>query len=202
VDLVELRFPSYPPLPTGEESTDALPSPSMFPAFLRATALLREPFAEFVASLPSPPLMLVSDFFLGFTHRVAVDADVPRVVFHGMSCFSLAICKAVIINRPGRVEPGALFQVPGMPEGVEITTEDIPDTVAKFADLKYPVTRFFVDEIGFSDVHSWGVLVNSFAALDEDNAASLESFYAPGARFDSWARCSSPPATRPSLTRN
>jgi hypothetical protein len=49
---------------------------------------------------------------------------------------------------------------------VEITTEDIPDTVAKFADLRDPVTRFFVDEIGFSDVRSWGVLVNSFAALD------------------------------------
>jgi hypothetical protein len=79
VDLVELPFPSYPLLPT-----DALPSPSiMFPAFLRATALLREPFAEFVASLPSPPLVLVSDFLLGFTHRVAADGGVPRVEFHG-----------------------------------------------------------------------------------------------------------------------
>jgi hypothetical protein len=154
----------------------------MFPAFLRATALLREPFAEFVASLPSPPNVLVSDFFLGFTQRVAVDADVPRVVFHGTSCFSNAVCKAVIINRPARVEPGALFQVPGMPEGVEIMTEDIPGTVAKFADLRDPVTRFFGDEIGFSDVRSWGVLVNSFAALDEDYMASLELFNPPGAR--------------------
>ncbi|KAL6602920.1 hypothetical protein ACP70R_043281 [Stipagrostis hirtigluma subsp. patula] len=182
VGLVELPFPSLPPLPAGVESTDALPCPSLYPTFLRATALLREPFAEFLASLPSPPLALVSDFFLGFTHRVAGDAGVRRIVFHGMSCFSMAICKALIVSPPASVESGALFHVTGMPEHVKITADELPNAVAKFADQEDPVTRFLIDDVGYSDVLSWGVLVNSFPALDKDYVAPLESFYQTGAR--------------------
>jgi hypothetical protein len=186
VSLVELPFPSLPPLPEGVESTDALPCPSLYPAFLRATALLRGPFAEYLASLPEPPLVLVSDFFLGFTHRASADAGVRRIVFHGMSCFSMAICKALIVNRAaasGGAEPaGAPFHVPGMPEHVVITEDEVPDTVVKFGDPEDPVVRFLIDDVGFSDVLSCGVLVNSVAALDDDYVAPLESFYQPGAR--------------------
>ncbi|XP_062178436.1 UDP-glycosyltransferase 89A2-like [Phragmites australis] len=182
VDLVVFPFPSLPPLPVGVESTDAVPCPSLHLTFLSATALLREPFADFLASLPSPPLALVSDFFLGFTHRVASDAGVRRIVFNGMSCFSSAICKALSASPPAGVEPGALFHVPGMPEHVVVTAEEVPYGVAKRANPDNPVTRFFVDEIGDSDVRSWGVLVNSFAALDKDYVPPLESFYQPGAR--------------------
>ncbi|KAL5224541.1 hypothetical protein ABZP36_011180 [Zizania latifolia] len=183
VELVELPFPSLPPLPAGVESTDALPCPSLYPTFLRATALLREPFAEFMASLPSPPLVLVSDFFLGFTHSVATDAGVRRIVFHGMSCFSMAICKSLTGSPPAGVEHGsAPFHVSRMPEHVMITAEDIPTTVANFADLDDPVVRFLIDDVGLTDIRSWGVLVNSFAAVDGDYVAPFESFYESGAR--------------------
>ncbi|CAL4941491.1 unnamed protein product [Urochloa decumbens] len=188
VNLVELPFPSLPPLPAGVESTDALPSRSLYPTFLRATALLREPFAAFLSSLPSPPLALISDFFLGFTHRVARAAGVRRVEFNGMSCFSLATCKALIACQPpaASAEPGgAPFHVQGMPEHVVITAEDVPSEVWNLvSDPEDAVARFIVDELGGSDEASWGVLVNSFAAVDEAYAAALESFYhyQPGTR--------------------
>jgi hypothetical protein len=120
VRFAVLPFPSLPPLPAGVESTDALPSPSLHPTFLRATALLREPFAELMASLsspspPSPPLVLVSDFFLGFTGRVAANAGVRRVVFHGMSCFSIALGKAAVMGPlPSCAGHGGSFRVPRM----------------------------------------------------------------------------------------
>ncbi|OEL33096.1 UDP-glycosyltransferase 90A2 [Dichanthelium oligosanthes] len=182
VSIVALPFPSLPPVPAGVESTDALPCPSLHLAFLRATALLRAPFAEFLASLPSPPLALVSDFFLGFTRRAAADAGVRRIVFNGMSCFASAICKALAATPPASFEPGAQLRVPVMPEHVVVRAEEVPDGVTKRADPDNPFTRFFVHEIGDSDVRSWGVLVNSFAALDEDYVPGLESFYEPGAR--------------------
>ncbi|KAG2606967.1 flavonol 3-O-glucosyltransferase UGT89B1-like [Panicum virgatum] len=182
VPLVALPFPSLPPLPAGVESTDALPSQSLHLAFLRATALLRAPFAAFLASLPSPPLALVSDFFLGFTRRVAADAGVRRIVFNGMSCFASAICKALAASPLASFEPGAQLHVPDMPDHVVVRAEEVPDGVAKRADPDNPFTRFFVHEIGDSDVRSWGVLVNSFAALDGDYVPGLESFYEPGSR--------------------
>lgn len=93
-------FPSHLDLPEGVESTDALLLHSLFPTFLRATALLREPFVGYLASLPTPPLALVSDFFLGFTQRVVGNVGVPRVMFHGMSAFSLALCFSLMIRPP------------------------------------------------------------------------------------------------------
>ncbi|XP_047063351.1 anthocyanin 3'-O-beta-glucosyltransferase-like [Lolium rigidum] len=182
VHLAVLPFPSLPPLPAGVESTDALPSPALYPAFLKATTLLREPLAEFMASLPSPPLVLVSDFFLGFTQRVAADAGVRRIVFHGMSCFSLAVCKSLMLSPPPSHEHGASFHVARMPEHVRVTMADVPDTIANIANPEHPVTRFMIDNIGDSDERSWGVLVNSFGMVDEDYVAPLMSFYRPEVR--------------------
>uniref|UniRef100_A0ACD6ADE1 Uncharacterized protein n=1 Tax=Avena sativa TaxID=4498 RepID=A0ACD6ADE1_AVESA len=182
VKLAVLPFPSLPPLPSGVESTDTLPGPALYPTFLNATALLREPFAEFLASLPSPPLVLISDFFLGFTHGVAADAGVRRIVFHGMSCFALAMCKSLIVSPPPSIDQGASFQVARFPEHVRITAAEVPDTIAKIADPEDPVTRFIIDHIGESDERSWGVLVNSFATVDGDYVAPLLSFYQPDAR--------------------
>ncbi|KAF8687643.1 hypothetical protein HU200_042560 [Digitaria exilis] len=182
--IVALPFPSHPSLPAGVESTDALPCHSLHMPFLHATALLRAPFAEFLASLRPPPLALVSDFFLGFTRRAAADAGVPRVVFNGMSCFASAICKALAAAPPasGFGAGAQLIHVPAMPGHVVVRAEEVPDGVTKRADPDNPFTRFFVEEIGDSDVRSWGVLVNSFAAVDEDYVPGLESFYEPGSR--------------------
>ncbi|CAN6169562.1 unnamed protein product [Urochloa humidicola] len=183
VSLIALPFPSLPPLPAGIESTDALPSPSLHLPFLHATALLATPFADYLASLRSPPLAVVSDFFLGFTRAAAASAGARRVVFNGMSCFASAICKALAAAPPPSYEPGArLLRVPDMPEHVVVAAEEVPDGVAKRADPENPFARFFAQEIGDSDVRSWGVLVNSFAALDEDYVPGLESFYGLGAR--------------------
>ncbi|OEL24382.1 UDP-glycosyltransferase 73B5 [Dichanthelium oligosanthes] len=187
VDLVALPFPAHPELPEGVESTDALPSHALFAAFLRATALLQEPFTGYLASLPAPPLALVSDFFLGFTQRVASDAGVRRLTFHGMSAFSLALCFS-LARRPhppadeSVIEDGGPFRVPGFPETVTITKDEVPHAVAQASDVDDPVTRFLFDEVRDWDYRSWGVLVNSFDALDGDYAAILESFYLPGAR--------------------
>jgi hypothetical protein len=187
VDLVALPFPAHPELPPGVESTEALPSHSLFPVFLRATALLREPFAAYLASLPAPPLALVSDFFLGFTQPVATDAGVRRVTFHGMSAFALALCFSLVRTPPpaagsGADDVAAPFRVPGFPGNLTITKDEVPHAVAMAADPDDPVTRFLSDEVRDWDYRSWGVLVNSFDALDGDCAAILESFYLPGVR--------------------
>uniref|UniRef100_A0A0D9WRN4 Glycosyltransferase n=1 Tax=Leersia perrieri TaxID=77586 RepID=A0A0D9WRN4_9ORYZ len=185
VRLVALPFPSLPSLPAGVESTDALPSMSLYLTFLRATTLLRDPFAAFMASLQSspPPLVLVSDFFLGFTHAVAAGAGVRRVVYHGMSCFSMAICKSLAASPPRQQDGvGEPFHVSRMPGHVTITEEEVPSALAKLADADDPMTRFLIEDVGVSDVRSWGVLVNSFAAVDGDFVAAVESFYDDGAR--------------------
>ncbi|KAM0914540.1 hypothetical protein ACQ4PT_011443 [Festuca glaucescens] len=184
VRFAVLPFPSLPQLPAGVESTDALPSPSLHPTFLQAAALLREPFAELMASLssPSPPLVLFSDFFLGFTRRVAADAGVRHVVFHGMSCFSMALGKSAMMGPlPSCAGHGDSFQVPRMPAHLKFTAAEVPPcALAKTSNHEDPSTDPLMDQD--SEASSWGVLVNSFAKLDEEFVSILESFYQPDAR--------------------
>jgi hypothetical protein len=147
-------------------------------------ALLREPFAELMASLssPSPPRVLVSDFFLGFTRRVAADAGVRLVVFHGMSCFAIALGKSAVMGPlPSCAGHGGSFRVPRMPEHMKFTAAEVPggdalgETTGRQDDSS---TNSVMDD----ESSSWGVLVNSFAKLDEDFVAIVESFYQPPAR--------------------
>lgn len=181
IDLLLLPFPHCPPLPAKCESTDQLPSFDLFPLFVGATTLLRQPFERLLHQLvssDSPPLCLVSDFFLGWTLDICKELDLPRLVFHGMSTFSLSLCKSLWTHLPSLpFHSDDPFHVPGTPSTLLVTRDVIPDTVLGSVDPLNPATQF-LSQLGDSDVNSWGVLVNSFTALDGDDYVRLfESFY-------------------------
>ncbi|KAG1364422.1 Glycosyltransferase [Cocos nucifera] len=190
VDILTLPFPDLQPLPAGVESTDGLPSLDLYPAFLRATALLRRPFQHLLVRLlrdaARPPLCLISDFFLGWTLPLCRRYGLPRLVFHGMSAFSMALCKSLWVHQPHSTSAASgdhrlPIHVPGTPPSLLLTLVEVPDTVRNAANPDDPVIQF-LNELGDSDVSSWGIVVNSFAKVDGDYVRLLESFYRGGAR--------------------
>ncbi|XP_008794406.1 UDP-glycosyltransferase 73B4-like [Phoenix dactylifera] len=190
VAILTLPFPHLHPLPPGVESTDVLPSLDLYPAFLRATGLLRRPFHHLLVRLlgeaARPPLCLISDFFLGWTLPLCRRFGLPRLVFHGMSTFSMALCKSLWVHQPHSTSAASgdhrlPFHVPGTPPSLLLTLTDVPDTIRNSANPDDPVTQY-LNELGDSDVSSWGIVVNSFAAVDGDYVRLLESFYLGGAR--------------------
>ncbi|XP_072981314.1 UDP-glycosyltransferase 73B1-like isoform X1 [Typha angustifolia] len=184
VVILTLPFPHHPPLPLGVESTDLLPSPDLYPTFIHATTLLRQPFHDLLLNLSSsssssPPLCLISDFFLGWTQPICSELGIPRLVFHGMSAFSMSICKSLFANTGAFASEEERYHVPGTPPSLLLTKGDIPKTVLSSADL---MTRF-LDQVDDADLDSWGVVVNSFADVEEEVYVKLlESFYRRGAR--------------------
>lgn len=99
-----------------------------------------------------------------------------------MSAFSMTLCKSLWIHLPELpVDGGAPFHVPGTPEGLLITKEEIPESVLKSTDLNDPGAQF-VSELGESDLNSWGVIVNSFDEVEGEYATLFEKFYRNGAR--------------------
>ncbi|KAG0468648.1 hypothetical protein HPP92_017976 [Vanilla planifolia] len=180
IRVLPIPFPSGH-FQAGIESTDSLPSISLFPAFLSASFFLRSSFLRILLRLlrsgsSPPPLCLVSDFFFGWTQPLCRRLSLPRIVFHGMSPFSMSIIKSLWgPNLPSL--DSVQVTVPGAPESFRIAMADLPDTVLASANPLDPQT-VFLESIGSTDLESWGVLVNSFAELEPDSFLDLfESFY-------------------------
>ncbi|XP_072980289.1 UDP-glycosyltransferase 73B1-like [Typha angustifolia] len=186
IAILTLPFPHHPPLPLGVESTDLLPSPDLYPAFVLATALLRQPFRDLLLNLSAssspPPLCLISDFFLSWTQHICSELGVPRLVFHGMSAFSMSICKAIAAANSVYGNGDDRCHVPGTPPSLLLEKAEIPAALVNLADPDDPMSRFLV-ELNDGDLDSWGVVVNSFANLEEEVYVELfKSFYRRGAR--------------------
>lgn len=94
-----------------------------------------------------------------------------------MSVFSMSLCKS-IWNNSADLSAGNSIPVPGAPPSLRINLSEIPEPVRNSAaDPLAPATRF-LSTVGETDVASWGVIVNSFAALEQPAYVDLlESFY-------------------------
>ncbi|KAF5933899.1 hypothetical protein HYC85_030070 [Camellia sinensis] len=73
---------------------------------IRATGELYDPILQWFRSHPSPPVAIVSDFFLGWTHRLATHLGVPRLAFWPSGAFTASILDSLWRNLPKNNDPG------------------------------------------------------------------------------------------------
>ncbi|KAI3976830.1 hypothetical protein MKX01_008688 [Papaver californicum] len=74
--LIMLPFPNHPRIPQGVENVKDL-SPNLFYTMLNSMSGLYNPILEWFKSHPSPPVAIISDFFLGWTHHLACELGIP-----------------------------------------------------------------------------------------------------------------------------
>ncbi|CDP18942.1 unnamed protein product [Coffea canephora] len=118
ISIIELTFPeSIDGIPSGVESTDKLPSMSLFIDFATATKLMQPQFEQALEGL-QPVSCIVSDHFMGWTQDSAAKLGIPRIGFSGMSCFGMTMYETL-----GRQKPHALtssldepFSIPNFPK--------------------------------------------------------------------------------------
>ncbi|XP_059461850.1 UDP-glycosyltransferase 90A1-like [Corylus avellana] len=133
-----------------------------------------------MSKLPDPPCCVISDTFLGWTNGSCRALGMPRLVFHGMGVFAMAVKKSLSIHQnPNK----CLTKSSSDTEHVHITglmqlrfpltTADLPDSLRQMDSC---LSEFFV-EAEKSDLGSWGVIVNSFIELEKDHVAPLECLY-------------------------
>ncbi|XP_038981538.1 scopoletin glucosyltransferase-like [Phoenix dactylifera] len=168
IALYLLPFPSAEAgLPTGCENASSLTFANldMRAKFVGAFELLRQPFARVLRELL--PNAVVTDSFLPWTQDVAAELDVPRLVFHGTSLFSL--CASHSIDRFKVLEsvpPGSAqsLVLPGLPHRIEMQRSQFRDS------SKMPGFTVFFDRIRISEERSYGVVANSYYELEPDYA--------------------------------
>ncbi|KAL5546018.1 hypothetical protein UlMin_005705 [Ulmus minor] len=171
LQLIQLAMPSHEfGLPKGCEDMDAVPSRNLFNNFFDAISMLQEPIEELLKEMKPSPRCIISDKHLPWTAEIAQKFDIPRVLFDGMSCFTLLcnhnILKHNIHESVAELEP---FFVPGLPDKVEFTIEQLPVLNPSSKDV-----FDFHKKVREAEEGAYGIVVNSFE--------ELESGYVEGCR--------------------
>ncbi|KAK0579759.1 hypothetical protein LWI29_031005 [Acer saccharum] len=164
--VVDLPFPeNVAGIPPGIESTDKLPSMSLYVPLTRATKLMQPDFERVVQEMPQVSF-LVSDGFLWWTLESATKFGFPRFVFYGMNNYSSCVSWSVGVNRTlvaGPKSDDELITVTGFP-WIKVTRNDF-DPIFKIAEPKGPLFELFMDQV-IASSNSHGTIVNSFYELE------------------------------------
>ncbi|WRX21005.1 hypothetical protein QQP08_013492 [Theobroma cacao] len=165
--IIDINYPeNIPEIPAGVESTDALPSISLFVPFCAATKLMQHEFERKLQSL-LPVSFVVSDGFLWWTLESATKFGLPRLMFYGMSHYASTVSKAVAEDRLlfGPESDDELITVTQFP-WIRVTRNDFEPILSSKPDPDSPPMRLFMDQVIAAE-NSKGKLVNSFYELEK-----------------------------------
>lgn len=159
--VVELPFPSD----DGPQSTDELPSASLFLDFVSAVAALRPAFAAALARLEPRPDVLVHDGFLVWAKDVADELGVPRLISLGIGAFSSYVSAAVLLHKPHAhvTSPSEPFPVHSLP-GLRLTKADLSPPFDE-PEPTGPLWDFICESCKCMG-SSRGIIANSFHELE------------------------------------
>ncbi|OVA15427.1 UDP-glucuronosyl/UDP-glucosyltransferase [Macleaya cordata] len=99
-----LPFPAHPEIPPGVENLKDLP-PTHFKFMIGAMAELHDPLFQWFKSHPSPPAAIISNFFLGWTNKLAIELNIRRVVFSTSGAMGMAMIDHLWHDLPTRTDP-------------------------------------------------------------------------------------------------
>ncbi|KAK6140119.1 hypothetical protein DH2020_026117 [Rehmannia glutinosa] len=147
----------------GCENLDSVPSRDLIRKFYRALDLLQTPLENYLIAHQPPPSCIISDKCLSWTSKTAKRFDIPRLVFHGMCCFSLLSSYNVRLYGPhltvrSEWDP---FLIPGMPVTVRIAKAQLPGSFVALPDLDD-----IRDQMQEAEKKAYGVVVNTFPELE------------------------------------
>ncbi|XVF67539.1 hypothetical protein PTKIN_Ptkin10aG0129400 [Pterospermum kingtungense] len=174
IDIKTIKFPTVEAgLPEGCENADLIPTNSqdggddLFTKFFMATAMLQEPLEQQLQECK--PDCLVADMFFPWATDAANKFGIPRLVFHGMSFFSLCASECMRIYEPHkRVQSDSEpFLVPNLPENIRLTKKQLPDYMKQDTETEFAK---LVKANKESQLKSYGVVVNSFYELEDTYA--------------------------------
>ncbi|XP_066318135.1 UDP-glycosyltransferase 73E1-like [Miscanthus floridulus] len=133
LEIVELPLPTdtNDGLPPGIENVDQVTDNGHFIPLFNAVQKLAGPLEAYLRALALRPSCIISDWSNPWTAGVARRLGIPRLFFHGPSCF-YSLCDLNAIDHGLREQTAATdddqerFVVPGMPVHVEVTKATAP----------------------------------------------------------------------------
>lgn len=145
-----------------------------------ALAGLQDPIIQWFESHRNPPVALLSDSFLGWTHHLAHLLRIPRVVFHCYAAFTRAVFAHLWASSDG-VEPGAELTFTELPRSPRLSWGQIPSLFRRVKDLECDnlVVSEFIKKSMVANELSWGSVFNSFDELEGEFLEHLREKLGP-----------------------
>ncbi|KAL5725722.1 hypothetical protein ACHQM5_008838 [Ranunculus cassubicifolius] len=159
-----LPFPPHPSLPAGAENTKDIPIGSLR-AMMRALGDLSYPITLWFNSHPSPPVAILSDFFLGWTQDLASQLGIKRLVFSPSGAFAISIINSLWRDMPRRNgEEDTIIPFDNIPFSPKYPFSQV-STVFRFYVEGDPEMEFIKEGMK-GNLKSWGIVLNSFSELE------------------------------------
>ncbi|KAK7337135.1 hypothetical protein VNO77_17695 [Canavalia gladiata] len=163
IRFVQLHFPSEEAgLPQGCENLDMVTSNGMIYKIFQAISMLQKPTEELFEALTPKPSCIISDFCIPWTVQVAEKYHIPRISFHGFSCFCLHCTYKIQTSKvcESITSTSEYFNVPDIPDKIQVTKDQLPGVMAD--ELKD-----FGEQMFDAEMRSNGVIVNTFEELEK-----------------------------------
>lgn len=149
-----IKFPSAQlGLPTGVENLFAASDNQTAGKIHMAAHFIKADIEEFMKE--NPPDVFIPDIIFTWSESIAKNLQIPRLVFNPISIFDVCMIQAIQSHPESFVSDSGPYQIPGLPHPLTLPIKPSPG----FARL----TESLIE----AENDSHGVIVNSFAELDE-----------------------------------
>ncbi|XP_071686508.1 UDP-glycosyltransferase 89B2-like [Rutidosis leptorrhynchoides] len=166
ITTLVLPLPPHPAIPSGIENAKDLPGGG-FPAMIVALGDLYNPIKDWFQNHHNPPVAIVSDLFLGWTHRLAVELGVRRYCFSPCGALAISIMFYLWKYQPKRVDTkneNEVIKFSKIPNSPEFPWWQISPMYRSY--LEGDATLVFIKDVFVDNMASWGVIINSFTELE------------------------------------
>eukprot|EP00262_Sarcandra_glabra_P010515 TRINITY_DN2579_c0_g4_i1.p1 TRINITY_DN2579_c0_g4~~TRINITY_DN2579_c0_g4_i1.p1 ORF type:complete len:505 (+),score=39.57 TRINITY_DN2579_c0_g4_i1:21-1535(+) len=167
IQTLILPSPSYPSIPPGVENVKDLPPNCSPVAMMHALGALYHPILHWFQTHPSPPTSILSDFFLGWTHHLARELGVPRLVFYSSGAFLASTFDFLWPHVRHLEDPTTsttVVSLTTLPNSPSFVYKHLPG-MWRFYKESDPAWEF-VKEGMIANISSWGAVFNTFDDLE------------------------------------
>lgn len=172
-------FPPHPNLPPGVENVKDIGNHGNLP-IINSLAKLQEPIIEWFKAHDNPPVAILSDFFLGWTHNLASKLGIHRLVFFSTSAFLIGVLDYISHNiKLVRSQDVTTFH--DMPGSPSFSLEHLPSLARLYKDSDPEWDLVLDGQVACSS--SWGWVVNTFDQLESKYMEYLSKMMGHGRVF-------------------
>ncbi|XP_073155889.1 UDP-glycosyltransferase 73C4-like [Henckelia pumila] len=166
IRVVHLKLPCVEAgLPQGCENFDMLASMEDGAKFFVAVGMLEDQVREIIQELEPRVKCLIADMCFTWASNLGKVLHIPRLMFHGTSCFSL-LCIHLVKAEDFETIASDFehFVLPGLPDRIEFTKAQLWDTVSR-TDPKWDEIR---DQMRRAEDEAFGSVINTFHDLEPE----------------------------------